>query len=154
MSELVHGAGLLARADAAGAVALPRALGVELLDRRDPCAGVVFTVSGLALTPSATLHAGALAPVLELAAYLAVLPSLTVEEHAVTHHVSAQHLRAAREGQRVEVVATLDRRGRRVAFASVCATRTDGAGPPSGAPDAAGAGVIARAQITKSIVTV
>lgn len=138
MTELLVGDALLARAEAALAVALPDALGVELLDPADPLAGVAFDVAGIAVTPAATLHASALAAALELAGYLAVLPTLTVAEHAVTHQISTQYMRAARVGERVRVRGTLLRRGRALAFVTVVA---EGAG-----------GVVAHSQITKSVV--
>lgn len=103
MREILSGHALVARAEAASAVALPHALGVEFLDPGDPTRGVRLPVRGLAVTPSGTLHAAALGAALELAAYLAVAPTLTVAEHAVTHHIAAQHLRAAVAGSRVEV---------------------------------------------------
>jgi acyl-coenzyme A thioesterase PaaI-like protein len=138
VTELLVGDALLARAAAARAVALPHALGVELVDPADPLAGVAFDVAGIALTPAATLHAAALAAVLELAGYLAVLPTLTVAEHAVTHQISTQYLRAGRAGDRVRVVGSLLRRSRALAFVTVTAH-----GP---------ADVVAQSQITKSVV--
>ena len=141
MAELLVGDDLLARAEAALAVALPKALGVELCDPADPLAGVAFPVAGIAVTPAATAHASALAAAMELAGYLAVLPTLTVAEHAVTHQISTQYLRAARAGERVRVDATLLRRTRALAFVTVTA-RCVG-------PDAP---VVAHGQITKSVV--
>ena len=138
MPELLAGEALLARAEAALAVALPDALGVELLDPADPLAGVGLEVAGIAVTPAATAHASALAAAMELAGYLAVLPTLTVAEHAVTHQISTQYLRAARAGERVRVHATLLRRTRALAFVDVTA---------DGPTDA-----VAHGQITKSVV--
>jgi acyl-coenzyme A thioesterase PaaI-like protein len=138
MTDLLAGDALLARAEAALAVALPEALGVELLDPADPLAGVTLEVTGIAVTPAATLHASALAAALELAGYLAVLPTLTVAEHAVTHQISTQYLRAARVGERVSVRGTLLRRTRGLAFVTVSAH-----GP---------ADAVAQSQITKSVV--
>ena len=140
MAELLVGDDLLARAEAALAVALPDALGVELCDPADPLAGVEFRVAGIAVTPAATVHASALGAAMELAGYLAVLPTLTAAEHAVTHQISTQYLRAARVGDRVRVHATLLRRTRALAFVSVTA---------HGAGDAP---VVAHGQITKSVV--
>jgi acyl-coenzyme A thioesterase PaaI-like protein len=138
MTDLLAGDALLARAEAALAVALPDALGVELLDPADPLLGVALDVTGIAVTPGATLHASALAAALELAGYLAVLPTLTVAEHAVTHQISTQYLRAARAGERVEVRGTLLRRTRGLAFVGVSAY-----GPTH---------AVAQSQITKSVV--
>ncbi|WP_018333814.1 PaaI family thioesterase [Actinomycetospora chiangmaiensis] len=140
MPHLLSGDALLARAEAALAVALPDALGLEFVDSADPLQGVAFEVAGIAVTPAATLHASALAAALELAGYLAVLPTLTAAEHAVTHQISTQYLRAATVGQRVRVRAELARRTRTLAFVGVSAEReVDGV-------------VLAQGQITKSIV--
>ena len=141
MAGLLAGDDLLARAEAALAVALPDALGVELRDPADPLAGVAFDVAGIAVTPAATLHASALAAAMELAGYLAVMPTLTAAEHAITHQISTQYLRAARVGERVQVHATLLRRTRALAFVSVTALGAGGDGP-----------AVAQGQITKSVV--
>lgn len=120
------------------AVPLQNALGAALIDPDDPQAGVRFAVRGLACTPAGTLHAGALAGVLELAGYLAVLPELGDKQHAVTHAISAQYVAAAKEGADVTVVGRLVRRARSVAFLAVTAAVADR--------------IIAEAQITKSII--
>lgn len=133
---------LLARAEAALAVALPDALGVEFVDPRAPLDGVALTVAGLAVTPGATAHAAALAAAIELAGYLAVLPTLTPAQHAVTHQISTQYLRPARVGQRVIVRGELARRTRSVAFVGVTALLSEGPERP-----------VAQSQVTKSIVT-
>ena len=141
---------LLERAEQALEVALPRALQVEFVDPDDPDAGVRFVVDGLAVTPFATLHGAALAAVVELAGFLAVLPTLDLEEHAVTAHIATQYLRAARAGDRVEVHARLDRRSRAMGFVTVTAFTLG----PSDAVDhrATGHPQIATSQITKAIV--
>ena len=77
---------------------------------------------GIAVTPAATACTPRpSAAAMELAGYLAVLPTLTAAEHAVTHQISTQYLRAARVGDRVRVHATLLRRTRALAFVSVTA---------------------------------
>jgi uncharacterized protein (TIGR00369 family) len=141
MAELLAGDDLLARAEAALAVALPDALGVEFLDPSDPLEGVGFEVAGIAVTPGATVHASALAAAMELAGYLAVLPTLTPAQHAVTHQISTQYLRPAATGRRVRVVGKLAKRAREVAFVSVTASLEDGPDRP-----------VALSQVTKSIV--
>lgn len=128
------------RATAALEVALQHALGAELIDATDPAAGVRFPVTGLAVTPAGTLHAGALTVIIELAGYLAVLPTMPDTEHAVTHTISTQYLRAARAGDRVAVVGAVTRRARSLAFVSVVAELGEGL-------------LIAHSQITKSIVS-
>ena len=153
MPQLLVGDALLSRAEAALAVALPDALGVEFVDPADPLCGVAFTVGGLAVTPAATLHGAALAAALELAGYLAVLPTLTVAEHAVTHHIATQYLRPAGTGQRVTVVGELTRRTRSMAFLTVTARRDDGTTHAVQDPRLGDdRQVIAQSQITKSVV--
>lgn len=95
-------------------------------------------VTGLALNGAGSAHASALAAVLELAGYLALLPHLDVAEHAVSHAVALSLITAAAEGDTVEAVGDLDRRTRRLAYLSVTA-RVSGA-------------IVARAQLVKSIV--
>lgn len=142
---------LLERAEQALEVALPRALQVQFIEPDDPGAGVQFVVDGLAVTPFGTLHGAALAAVVELAGFLAVLPTLDLDEHAVTCHIATQHLRAAHAGDRVEVAAQLDRRSRTMGFVTAGALTL---GPTDGA-DHHPAGrhpPIAASQITKAIV--
>ena len=85
MTGPLAGDDLLARAEAALAVALTDALGIEFVDPSAPLDGVVLPVAGLAVTPAATAHGAALGAAIELAGYLAVLPTLTASQHAVTH---------------------------------------------------------------------
>lgn len=141
MTGLLAGDDLLARAEAALAVALPDALGVEFVDPYAPLDGVVLPVAGIAVTPAATAHAAALGAAVELAGYLAVLPTLTPAQHAVTHQISTQYLRPAPAGRRVRVVGKLTKRARELAFVSVTASLEDGPDRP-----------VALSQITKSVV--
>lgn len=138
MDDLLAGSRLAARADQALAVPLVAALNASLLDPDDPPAGATFTVAGLALNGVGGAHAAALSAVLELGGYLAVLPQLTEAEHAVTHSVALQLAAAAGAGRRVEALGVVDRRTRRLAFVAVTAT--------------CGGALVARAQLTKSIV--
>lgn len=128
----------LDRAHLALSVPLVAALGLQLLDPGHPEAGVRLPVSGLTGNGAGSAHASALSAALELAAYLALAPSLTVDEHAVSHAVALQLVAAAPAGVWVEATAELDRRGRRTAFLSAVAHVGDD--------------VVARAQITKSVV--
>lgn len=99
---------------------------------------VMFTGGWQLCTPFGTLHAGALAAVFELAAYLAALPGLGETQHAVTHAIAAQFVAPALEGEDVTVVGRVVRRTRSAVFLAANATvqgRT-----------------VAEAQITKSII--
>ncbi|MBA3523623.1 MAG: PaaI family thioesterase [Geodermatophilaceae bacterium] len=129
-----------ARVADALAIPLQQALGARAADPDDPGAGVVFPVTGLALNPGGTLHAGALGAIMELTGFVALLPQLADTEHAVTHHISTQLLSPAREGEQVLVTAVVERRTRRLAFVSATA--------------AVGDRLIARSQITKSVIEI
>lgn len=131
---------LAERAAAALAIPLQHALRARPIDPEDPTGGLVFPVTGLAINPGGTLHAGALGAIIELTGFLALLPELSATEHAVTHHICTQLLSPGREGEQVHVRAVLDRRTRRLGFVAVTAT--------------VGERVVARSQITKSVIEV
>ena len=122
------------------AVPVHRALGLELLDPDDPAAGAAVTLDEMALNAFGILHGGLVPLLLDVAGYLAVIGELGPEENAVTVNVSASLLTGARAGERIEVRGRLDRRGRRLLFASATATR--------------GQQVIATGQLVKAIVPV
>jgi acyl-coenzyme A thioesterase PaaI-like protein len=126
------------RARLALAVPLAAAVGAELLDERDPQAGVAFTVGGLTDDGGGFVHASALAGVLELAGQLALIPYLTPDEHAVTRTLGLQLMAAPGTGALVAASGEVDRRGRRLAFVTATAT-------------VAGQ-VVARAQLVQSVV--
>jgi acyl-coenzyme A thioesterase PaaI-like protein len=140
MTTVPPAADLAARAAQALAVPLQVALRVRFLDATDPTRGLVLPVSSLAINPGGTLHAGALGAVLEFAGFLALLPTLSATEHAVTHHISTQFLSAGQEGEEVHVTSALDRRTRRLGFVSSTAM--------------VGERLVARSQITKSVIEI
>ncbi len=131
---------LRARAESALAIPLQVALRARPIDPDRPADGLEFPVTGLAMNPGGTLHAGALGAILELAGLLALLPDLASNEHAVTHHIATQILSAGREGDRVRVTAALERRTRRLGFVSATAVVGDR--------------LLARSQITKSVIEI
>lgn len=131
---------LAERAAAALAIPLQVALEARAADPADPTAGVVFPVLGLAINPGGTLHAGALGAIMELTGFLALLPHLDPAEHAVTHHISTQILSPARQGEEVHVTAAVERRTRRLGFVTATAV--------------AGNRLVARSQITKSVIEI
>ena len=98
------------------AIPLQVALHARPVDPDRPADGLEFPVTGLALNPGGTLHAGALGAIMELSGLLALLPELAANEHAVTHHIATQILSAGREGDVVRVTAVLERRTRRLGF--------------------------------------
>ncbi|MGY1914012.1 PaaI family thioesterase [Blastococcus sp. SYSU DS0973] len=119
-------------------IPLHRYLGVELRDESDPSAGIRFPVGPAAQNQAEMLHGGIVYALLDVASFLALLPSLGDGEHAVTHDVAASLLRPVRAGATVDVVGTVLRRGRAVAFMRAEAT-VDGQ-------------LVATGQVTKTVV--
>jgi uncharacterized protein (TIGR00369 family) len=127
-----------ARVQAVLDIPLHRFVGLELLDPADPAAGIWFPVGLSAQNQARLLHGGVVTALLDVASYLALLPHLAEHEHAVTHDQSVSLLRPVSADQRVEVVGTVLRRGRSVAFLRAEAT-VDGT-------------LVATGQVTKTVV--
>ena len=119
-------------------IPLHRFLGMELRDPAAPSTGIWFPVAGPAQNQAGVLHGGVVYTLLDVACFLALLPQLSDQEHAVTHDVTVSLLRPVAAGRRVDVVGSVLRRGRTVAFLRAEAT-VDGE-------------VVAAAQLTKSVV--
>lgn len=120
-------------------IPLHRFLGVQLADPADPGAGIAFPVVEPVLNDVGVLHGGVITALLDVASYLALLPSLAAQERAVTHDLSVSLVRSVPAGARVVVAGAVVRRGRRVAFLRAEA-RVDG-------------DVVATAQVTKTLLT-
>jgi acyl-coenzyme A thioesterase PaaI-like protein len=130
VDDLLTGTALAERATLALAVPLVAALEVRLLDASDPTAGVRFEVAGgIADNGAGGVHASVLGAVLELASYLALLPQLRRDEHAVSHAVATQLLAAPRRGERVEARGAAEPRTGRLGFVTAVAD-----GPAGGSP--------------------
>ena len=129
---------LAARVQAVLDIPLHRFLGMQLRDAADPSAGIWFEVDEPAQNQAGVLHGGVIYTLMDVAAFLALLPSLSDEEHAVTHDVTVSLIRPVAAGRRVDLTGTVLRRGRSVAFLRAEAT-VDGE-------------VVAAAQVTKSVV--
>lgn len=95
---------------------LLRFLGASLPDDGAELCGLSIEVTGNALNAVGALHGGAIATLLDVAAYLAVIPALAADEEAVTHAFAASYLAAARQGEQLRATGTLLRRTRRTAF--------------------------------------
>lgn len=83
------------------------------------------------------LHGGAIATVLDVAAYLSVLPHLAADEEAITIAFAAQYMAAAGSRAPLHARGSFTRRSRRLAFADAdlyCEDR-----------------LLARASVTKAI---
>lgn len=107
------------------------------VDFSDPAAGLVATVTGQAVNGAGFLHGGAIAALLELAAWMALYPTLDATESATTHAFSATYVEPAQLGQEVHAVGSVIRRGRRLAFVTASMT--------------ASGRTVATALVTKSI---
>ena len=129
---------LAARVQAVLDIPLHRFLGMELREPADPSAGIWFPVAGPAQNQAAMLHGGVVYTLLDVASFLALLPHLSDEEHAVTHDLTVSLLRPVSADARVDVRGSVLRRGRAVAFLRAEAT-VEGE-------------VVAAAQVTKSVV--
>jgi uncharacterized protein (TIGR00369 family) len=119
-------------------IPLNRFLGVRLRDPADPAAGLWFPVGASAQNQAGVLHGGVVTTLLDTASYLALLPRLADTEHAVTHDQTVSLLRPVAADARVDVTATVLRRGRGVAFMRAEAV--------------VDAELVATAQVTKSVV--
>lgn len=120
-------------------VPLHQALGVTYAEPDDPAAGLLLPVQGLALNPARVLHGGLAPTLLDVSAFLRVLPLLDPGTNAVTHSASCSLLRAVPEGATVRFTGRVDRRGRSLLFCS--AEAVDDAGR-----------LVATGQIVKSVV--
>jgi uncharacterized protein (TIGR00369 family) len=129
---------LAARVQAVLDIPLHRFLGMQLRDPAEPQTGIWFPVDRPAQNQAEVLHGGVVYTLLDVAAFLALLPHLADSEHAVTHDLTVSLVRPVAAGARVEVVGSVVRRGRTVAFLRSEAL-VDGV-------------VVATAQVTKSVV--
>lgn len=120
-------------------IPLNRFLGMQLREPGDPSAGIWFPVGPSAQNQAGVLHGGVVTTLLDTACYLALLPRLDDGEHAVTHDLTVSLLRPVGADRRVDVVGTVLRRGRAVAFLRAEAT--------------AEGQIVAAAQVTKSVVS-
>jgi uncharacterized protein (TIGR00369 family) len=127
-----------ARVQAVLDIPLHRFLGMQLRDPAEPSAGIWFPVDRPAQNQAEVLHGGVVYTLLDVAAFLALLPQLSDQEHAVTHDLSVSLVRPVSAGTRVDVTGSVVRRGRAVAFLRSEAT-VEGT-------------VVAAAQVTKSVV--
>jgi uncharacterized protein (TIGR00369 family) len=127
------------RSQSALAVPLLQFLQASLVDRVDGRWSIGFPPSPNALNAVDALHGGVIATVLEVAAYLAVVPHLSTEEEAVTIAFAASYIAGARSGEQLRASGSLIRRTRGLAFV--------------GAELRSDSGLLACANVTKAIRT-
>ena len=129
---------LATRVQAVLDIPLHRFLGMALRDPAEPSAGIWFPVAPPTQNQAALLHGGVVYTLMDVASFLALLPSLSDEEHAVTHDLTVSLLRPVSADARVDITGTVLRRGRAVAFMRAEAT-VDGQ-------------LVATGQVTKTVV--
>jgi uncharacterized protein (TIGR00369 family) len=105
------------RSNRALAVPLLRFLGATLADGHDGIWGIELAQGPNSLNAVDALHGGVIATVLDVAAYLAVLPHLAADEEAITVAFAAQYVAAAGQQELLHARGTFTRRTRRLAFA-------------------------------------
>src|SRR5688572_7171995 len=126
-----------ARAMRALQVPLLQFLHAEPLEPSDPTRGISLTLSAPALNAVGGAHAGVLATVLEVTAYLALVRELAPNEEAITHAFFASYVAPIAADASLTSTGAVVRRGRSVAFVT--------------AEMRAGKVVVATASVTKSI---
>ncbi len=113
-------------------------IGARPLDPGDPRAGLSLTVTKATLNAAGVLDGGVLGTVLDLAAYLSVIPTIGPGQQAVTHAMASSYLASTGVGEVLVARGQLLRRTRKLAFASSSVV--------------VGERLIATASVTKSIV--
>lgn len=115
-----------------------RDCGLTLVERDGDGAVCRFAVNDYTVNPAGMLHGGILYAMMDVTAYLAVLPTLAADENAVSHDVHVSVLRPVAENH-VDLHARILRRGRGVIFVRIEARD-------------AGGRTAATASVTKSVV--
>ncbi len=116
-----------------------RFLNASLVERVDGCWSIGLPPSPDLLNAVDGLHGGVIATVLEVAAYLAVVPYLSAGEEAVTIAFAASYVAGAPSGEQLRASGSLIRRTRGLAFV--------------GAELRSDSGLLACANVTKAIRT-
>jgi uncharacterized protein (TIGR00369 family) len=106
------------RAQRALAVPLLRFLNVVLADPVEGIWSITLVPSSSALNALNALHGGVIATLLDVAAYLAVVPQLAEGEDAVTIAFAASYVAAAGPNDQLRTTGCFIRRTRHLAFAS------------------------------------
>jgi acyl-coenzyme A thioesterase PaaI-like protein len=118
-------------------VPLLRFLDVSAVNPQDPRAGVSLAPAVNVLNAVDLPHAGAISTVLEIAAYLALVPDLSPDEEAVSHALFVSYVARAKGATPLMASGQVVRRTRSLAFVTA-ALNQDGR-------------LLATANVTKSI---
>ena len=127
------------RAAAALDVPLLSFLGASLLDEENPAAGIAFVAGEHSVNAVDFLRGGAISAILDVAAYLSLLPDLDDEEEAITHALFVSYLAAVKVATSLVASGRVLRRGKRLAFVAAELRDRDR--------------LVATAQVTKSVVS-
>ena len=97
-------------------VPLMRFLGARFEGWADGAAHIVLDVEPRHLNANDKLHGGTLSTLLDVSAYLAVLPTLELGQTAVTHSINSSMIGAVSSGEHLRVEGSVIRRGSSLAF--------------------------------------
>lgn len=92
------------------------AQGLRAVSVGDSEATLEFTAGPASLAPTGAVHGGILAMLMDPAALCALVSTMPDGVHAVTADMHVQHMRPARPGARLQIVARVLRAGRSLAF--------------------------------------
>lgn len=92
------------------------AQGLTAVSFGDGEATLEFTAGPASLAPTGAVHGGVLAMLMDPAALCALLTTMPAGAHAVTADMHVQHMRPARPGARLQIVARVLRAGKSLAF--------------------------------------
>lgn len=90
--------------------------GLTAVSVADGEATLEFVAGPASLAPTGAVHGGVLTMLMDPAALCALYPMLPEGAHAVTADMYVQHMRPARPGARLRIVARVLRMGRSLAF--------------------------------------
>ena len=93
-----------------------RFVGLRLHDPQDLSRGLLLQVTASSLNQAQLLHGGIVSALLDVAAFVALRPTLLPGEHAVTHAISVQLLRPVSDGAEVHFQGEVLQLGRQLAF--------------------------------------
>jgi len=97
-------------------VPLLRFLGVRFAEQGPGYARLLLNVRSESLNANNSLHAGVLYTLLDVVAYVALMPLFEPGETAVTHNMNASLMRPVAAGTEVELKGHVLRRGRTLVF--------------------------------------
>lgn len=114
-------------------------LGVKLVDAQPGSARIELVAGPQALNPAGWVHGGVIYSIGDAAAYAAILGHLSEQEEAVTHDLHVSVMKPVPAGSTLRFDATVERKGKTLAFINVRATVNDT--------------LVATLRVTKSLIT-